>query len=180
MRAVHEGEDALGAGAGANRLDGEGGGGGGGEMAEEDHFRPGGDALPEVFHPFVGGGLGEGDGLAFVHRARFAAVKIPDVFARAVFVVGGEDFVTGGEGEGPGDDVDAEGGVGNEDEVVGVGVDVCAHRAPRGGQVGVQFADDEADGLAFEFTLPVLVGVKDRARGRAKRAVVEENDFGVE
>ena len=46
VRAIHDGEDVGGAGTSANFGDGEAEGGGGGDVAEEDDFGAGGDALP--------------------------------------------------------------------------------------------------------------------------------------
>lgn len=178
--AIDHGQDSFRTGTGTDGLNGESGGGGRGEVTEEDHFCPRRDALPKLVHPFVRGGDWERDGLAFVHRARFPAQEIPYIFTSPVFVVGGENFIALGQGQGAGDDVDAEGGIGDEDQIVGVGVDVRAHRLSGGGEVGVQFADDELDGLAFEGALPVLVVFKDRAGRGTERAVIEKDDFGIE
>ena len=92
-------------------------------------------------------------------------------------MVGGEDLVAGLQVERLGDDVEAERGIGEADDIVGCGAQFLGQRDARDAHGFGQVAAKEFHRLTLELELPFLVLGEDRAGAGAERAVVEEDDI---
>ena len=108
------------------------------------------------------------------------ANEFPGVVARAIFVIGGENLIAGFERQGAGDYVDAVGGIGNKDQVVGSGVEISANHLTRSPVESSHLAPQEEHGLAFQSALPGLVDLENRARAGTEGSMVEKNNIRVE
>lgn len=147
-------------------------------MAEEDHLRTLGHTGPQVFDYLIIARDGKGDGLVYVASATERAVEAPGAIRSAVFVVGREDFVAGLEIERARHDVDSVGGVGDEDEVIRIAMEVEAEVHASLSQQVVDPPAEELDRLGLKLTLPPVIPVEDRLRARAKAAMVQESNTG--
>ena len=180
VRAVDDGEDAVRPRPCAEFGHGQDLRSGRGDVAQVDDARGRRDALPQLVDDGGGVGDGQGERPAYVARAAPGARRFPGVGARAIFMVGRQHLVAGLEVERARHDIDGKGGVVDEDEIFGAGVEVGSQVLPRGAQGRRGLAAEEAHGLALQPSLPLLVDREDRERRRAEGTVVEEGDVGVE
>ena len=95
-------------------------------------------------------------------------------------MVGREQLVAGGEPEAPEDRVDPGGRVRDEREVLGIGADEVTQNCSSLGEIALEVAAEELDGLCLHAVLPRALGREDDARTGAVRAVVEEVDRRIE
>jgi len=95
-------------------------------------------------------------------------------------VGGGQHLVAGQERQRPRHGVDAAGGVGQEDQVVGARAQVIGQHFPRQRQQRARAAAEEVHRIALELGLAALVVGKHLGRAGAEGAVVEEDEIGVE
>ena len=92
--------------------------------------------------------------------------------------VGGEELVTGLEGEGTEDGVDALGGVGDKAEIGGVDVEELSDGLFGGGdEIGEAAAEDFGWGSRFDAQAPLGLLIEDTAGDCTERAVIEEGDI---
>ena len=124
--------------------------------------------------------IGHAHRLANVLRAVFRAQEAPRPIERAVFVIGGQHFIAGTQIERSGDDVQAHGRVRHVHQIVGIRAEIAAQSRSGCQHQIVEAAAQEFHRLPFQFALPALILVEDRARTRAERAVIEKDDVGIE
>ncbi len=116
VRAVDDGQDASFPGTLADQLDGQGERGWRGDVAHENSFGALGNLRPERFDDLLVRGGRQGNVVADKAGAHLVQEPVPGHGAGAVFVVGGENFVTFLELEGADDEIDAPGGVRDVDD----------------------------------------------------------------
>ncbi len=68
--------------------------------------------------------------LLFIGKAIFLAQELPDVVTGPIFVVGGQDFIFRAKVQGAGDDVQGEGGIGDKDDIITIGIEIAAQALP--------------------------------------------------
>jgi hypothetical protein len=102
------------------------------------------------------------------------------VDARVVLVVSGQDLVARFEVEAAQDRVDAGRGVGDESQVVGVGVDEFGQRGARVVEMTFELSVHEPDRVALHARAPLGLCLEHGPRTRAERAVVEIGDLWIE
>ena len=95
-------------------------------------------------------------------------------------MVGGKDFIAGLKGQGTGYQVDSIGGVGDEGQIVGGGVQVGPQNFPGCMVVLSVLATQKTDWLLFEAQLPILVNPKNLFWASSKRTVVEKDNVLIE
>ena len=181
MGAVDDGIDATGAGMGHGVLDGEHQGGGRGDVGQEQDAGAVGDAVKDGLGEGGFGRQRQGDADGGDRGTGFAADIGPGFLKRGIFVVGGQNLITRLQVQRLGDDVQAMGGVGQADQIIGIGAKFGRQRRAGCAKMGGQAAGgvEEGDGLAFKLHLPALVFGEHRARASAIRAVVEEGHLWV-
>jgi hypothetical protein len=106
-------------------------------------------------------------------RTRLATGELPDPVHRAVFVIGGQDFVTGMQLQRARDIVDPGRGIRDENQVAWIGVKVSAQTAARLFQQGVGLLREKQGGLPLKLKLHALVDVEDRSGAGTISPVVE-------
>ncbi|MEI9893109.1 MAG: hypothetical protein WDN28_04155 [Chthoniobacter sp.] len=102
------------------------------------------------------------------------------VAACIIIVVGGEQFVAGRELQRAHDRVHARGGVGDEDQVVRLGLEEGRQLFARGVEQIWQIAPEKLHRLALHAGAQFGLGREDGAGAGAEAAVIEEDDAGVE
>ena len=93
---------------------------------------------------------------------------MPRAIHRAVFVIGGEDFVTRFETHTFGDHVNGVSRIGEVDDLVGIRAHVGCKFGSRFRQQARRASSEKFNRLSFQFTLPSLTVFKDRFRRRAE------------
>jgi hypothetical protein len=104
-----------------------------------------------------------------------AADELPGGVAGAVLQVGGQHLVAGLQVQRARDDVDAGGGVGHEDQVVGACAEEASQPPTRFAQQRGRAAAEEVHRVAFHLAAASLAAPPSPARAGAERAVVEED-----
>lgn len=71
------------------------------------------------------------------------------------------------------------GGVGDVDQVIGIGVQVCAQCGAGLSEQGIVFAAKKKHRLAFKTALPVLISFKNRNRAGSEGTVIEKMNLRI-
>ena len=108
------------------------------------------------------------------------AFAFPGCVASPVFMVGAEDFIARLQVQRACHDVDTGGGVGHEHQVFAAGAQVVRQCGAGLGQQQPRPASEKFHRIAFKFELPALVLLKHLAWTGPERAMVEEDQIGVE
>jgi hypothetical protein len=178
--AVDEKLDAALAQFGSDAFDGEDEPGGAGDMVEDCDAGVVADFLEDGVDDFVGGAQWERQ----IHYDDCCSAALGDgaggVVAGIVAVTCDEDFVAGLELARAQDGVDARGGVGEEDEILGFGADEGGECLAGGVEERLKAPDHELDGAGLEFVPEFLLVTEDGAGAGAEGAVVEEGNLRVE
>ena len=114
------------------------------------------------------------------HGAGFRGDEADGVETGVVVMVRREDLVTGLEVERAQDRVHAGGGVGNQRQIVGIGMEDPAEAPADDVEMRFELVGKELDRIPFHPRAPLRLGMKHRPRRRSERAVVEEIDIRVE
>lgn len=177
---VHDAQHASGTGAVADRCHRQRERRGAGDVTEKNHPRAVGDPLPEGLHPGVGIRDGQREGLPHIPRAGLAADEAPGALHGTVLVIRGEDLVRRAQVQTAGHHVDRGRGIGDVHHVVRGDAQVGCQLGPGVCQQGGRLPSEKGHRLQLQRPLPRLVRLEDRARARPKRAMIEEDDIGVQ
>ena len=100
-------------------------------MAAIEYSRAVADPGPDGFHDGFGRGYRQGDRAADILCAGLIADQLPGPVECTVFVVGRQHFVTGLQSERANYGIEAQGDIGDEDQVFGIGVEEGAESLSR-------------------------------------------------
>ncbi len=180
VRAVDDRQDAGFAGAGANLLDRQDHRRAGGDVREEDRAGAVRDAVPERLDDRLATRRRQRDRLVDVAGAGLGAKVIPRHVQRAVLEVGRQDLIARLQRQRAGDHIEAGGGVGDECEVVWIGIEIGADPAAGGVEQRLLPSLYEGHRLPLQLALPRLPDLEHGPRRGAERTVIEKHDAGVE
>ena len=94
-----------------------------------------------------------------IRKPMLATQHLPSVITRAILVIGGQHFVACGQRQSAGDNVHADGGIGDQHQIIGIGIDVtpvmkdvvnAAVERAYGSQRSVEWMEVYAGGKATE------------------------------
>src|SRR5215510_1560280 len=178
--AVNDAQQPGGTRAAADRFHRKREGRGAGNVTEKNDLRLLGNPVPEGLHPGVGVSNWERDGLPHVACTGLVTDEAPGAIHGPILVIGGEDLVMRTQSQAAGQHIDGGRRIGEIDDFVGRRSEVgCQLRTGVRHQCG-GLSPKKGHRLPLQLTLPGLVGLEDRQRASAERAVVEEHDVRVE
>src|SRR5262249_46838363 len=149
-------------------------------VTEKNDLRPLGDPVPESLHPDIGVSNWERDGLPHVACTGLVTDEAPGAIHGPILVIGGEDLVMRTQSQTAGYHIDGGRRIGEIDDFVGCRSEVGCQLPTGVRHQGSGLSPEKGDGLPLQLTLPGLVGLEDRPRASAERAMVEEDDVRVE
>ena len=114
-----------------------------------------------------------------IHCPRLLADIVPGVGTCPIFMVRRQYLVAVLEVNGLGDQIDPEGGIGHENKIFRVCIQILSYSFTSPLEVVLQVSTQKLDRLALKLSLPILIGLEYGVRCRAEGAMIQKDHIWV-